>query len=361
MARKSSKKKSGGVSTIICLLIIVGFFTSCSNKCSSSDKDSVSSVQSTGAISSEVSEDSTSSTQSTSTTSSNAIESIDQEVTQEESGVNADLALITADGHPRYYGSTEQAHKVWDGATAGKIVFADSFSSYSDKTIIYMDGYSQSEDNEIIRTIEVYFNNFTRPIDISLDETLDIVDGYIPHDIIEKWYEYSSSYCLEPIEKNDDGKTYYVVSYHLTDAGKKATPPYSGTMDIIINTDRDGSVNDFTIRFGTPQWMSSLELNGYKQVEWEYDFCPQSAKAKIEDQSPESNNGNTKAENEGTETESDSTKSENENSEITVYYTDTGSKYHNEGCRTLKSKHETTLKKAKAMGLKPCGVCNPPQ
>lgn len=43
----------------------------------------------------------------------------------------------------------------------------------------------------------------------------------------------------------------------------------------------------------------------------------------------------------------------------TVYITDTGSKYHRAGCRTLSSSKETTLANAKALGLEPCKICNP--
>jgi micrococcal nuclease len=44
----------------------------------------------------------------------------------------------------------------------------------------------------------------------------------------------------------------------------------------------------------------------------------------------------------------------------TVYVTDTGKKYHREGCRYLAmSKHAVTLKEAKARNLTPCSVCRP--
>ena len=48
-------------------------------------------------------------------------------------------------------------------------------------------------------------------------------------------------------------------------------------------------------------------------------------------------------------------------SEITVYITDTGSKYHRAGCRYLKdSQHEISLSSAKSNGYEPCKVCKPP-
>jgi micrococcal nuclease len=47
--------------------------------------------------------------------------------------------------------------------------------------------------------------------------------------------------------------------------------------------------------------------------------------------------------------------------EVTVYSTDSGTKYHADGCRYLaKSKHAISLKDALARGLGPCSVCKPP-
>ncbi|MDQ1274037.1 MAG: competence protein ComEC [Planctomycetota bacterium] len=46
----------------------------------------------------------------------------------------------------------------------------------------------------------------------------------------------------------------------------------------------------------------------------------------------------------------------------TVYITDTGSKYHRDGCRYLsKSKIAISLDEAKSQGYTPCSVCKPPQ
>ena len=58
---------------------------------------------------------------------------------------------------------------------------------------------------------------------------------------------------------------------------------------------------------------------------------------------------------------SQETVSEINEEEVTVYITETGSKYHRSSCRHLsKSKIETTLSRAKANGYEPCGTCNPP-
>ena len=45
----------------------------------------------------------------------------------------------------------------------------------------------------------------------------------------------------------------------------------------------------------------------------------------------------------------------------TVYITNTGSKYHLDGCRHLKSKIEVSLQEALDKNLEPCKNCKPPK
>ena len=47
--------------------------------------------------------------------------------------------------------------------------------------------------------------------------------------------------------------------------------------------------------------------------------------------------------------------------QVTVYITNSGSKYHLDGCQHLKSKIQKTLAEAKALKLEPCKGCNPPK
>jgi hypothetical protein len=49
-------------------------------------------------------------------------------------------------------------------------------------------------------------------------------------------------------------------------------------------------------------------------------------------------------------------------SQITVYVTDTGERYHRGDCQYLRySKHAVSLKEAKRQGYTPCKVCRPPR
>lgn len=55
------------------------------------------------------------------------------------------------------------------------------------------------------------------------------------------------------------------------------------------------------------------------------------------------------------------TTSSSNQDEVTVYVTDTGTKYHNLGCQYLsESQNAITLSAAKAQGYGPCSRCNPP-
>ena len=188
----------------------------------------------------------------------------------------SDLSIITREGHPKYYGSTAQAHKTWsDIKEKGRIIFADSFDKYSDATILVMSGYNLGEKNEIIRDLEIYFHNFKDGDSYDLQTALDVAKDYFPRDIVDKWYEYNGSRKIvskEPGEKD----TYYTVSYRLTDKGKEGyyakEHQYSGSMDIIIQESKDGGILNMGYSFGTPKWMGFLDKNGYTSEEWSYDF-----------------------------------------------------------------------------------------
>lgn len=54
-------------------------------------------------------------------------------------------------------------------------------------------------------------------------------------------------------------------------------------------------------------------------------------------------------------------KKKSESTSPTVYITDTGEKYHSDGCQYLrKSRHSISLKDAKNQGYSPCSRCGPP-
>ena len=180
-----------------------------------------------------------------------------------------DLDLITAEGHPTYYGETEQAHKVWDSVEKGKILFPDGYDRYqSGKTLIIMDAYGR-EDNAIIRDLEVYFSNCNPVVQLTIDEAVAIAATYFPHEIVDKWYEHDRSFYQA--SSTDGGDSYYVCRYHLTDEGSEAyysnKHKYSGSIDIIFYVNPDGYVDMFRYHFGLPKGIGNKP-----SVEWNVDF-----------------------------------------------------------------------------------------
>lgn len=59
----------------------------------------------------------------------------------------------------------------------------------------------------------------------------------------------------------------------------------------------------------------------------------------------------------GSSANTSSHKASSKESGVTVYVTNSGSKYHVKGCRYLHSQHAMSLSKAKSLGYEPCKVC----
>ena len=184
-----------------------------------------------------------------------------------------DISIITRDGHPTYYGSVEESHKVWDDVEKGKIHFGDKSYGHNDKPILSMSAY---RNEDVIRSIDVNFENFNNNPNLDIDEVIPLVASYMPYDIMDKWYVFGRSELIA----SDDGTkaNYYVITYSLTDEGGDAyyskEHSYSGSIDVIIQV-HDDIVQSFNISFGTPRWMSSLKQNKYHTEEWLcnlYDF-----------------------------------------------------------------------------------------
>lgn len=188
--------------------------------------------------------------------------------TTTENKFPTDLSILTAEGHPTYYGSMGNAHRIWDDANLQKISFDES--NQKRRAIIYLGSTSGG----IINNIEIYFNQSKELNNLSLNDAIQIASSYLPYDILNKYYEFSDSYCASPKDEND-GETYYVVSYQLNESGKSTD--YDGSVDIIFELSKEDKVNYFSIGFGTPHWMNRLDFNGYEEVKWQYNFLESTA------------------------------------------------------------------------------------
>lgn len=179
------------------------------------------------------------------------------------------MEWIKTDGHPKYYGDISKAYEVWNNSNG--IISIDKNNHLSDNTILSI----TANDNELIKNIYINFKNFDNASDIDLSTALDIVEEYMPNDIINQWYEFKRSYKIQPI--NDEDNDYYIITYGLTDEGSDAyydkIHHYSGSIDVIISMNLDDvTVNSASIEFGIPRWMNSLKTNGYEKLNLNYEF-----------------------------------------------------------------------------------------
>lgn len=183
------------------------------------------------------------------------------------------MEIVTRSGHPTYYGSVESSHTIWSDVEKDKIIFGDDLSTFGDKTILSM---SAHRDSDLIRGICISFSNFEQPVTFDIEDVLPIIASYMPYDVMDKYYQYNGSKLLAPDEDTLEQEKYYIISYGLTDDGKdgyyEKTHEYSGSIDVIINTDKDGKVDNFSIGFGTPRWMSYPNKNNYHQDYWQCDL-----------------------------------------------------------------------------------------
>lgn len=190
--------------------------------------------------------------------------------------IENDKDIILRADHPKYYGETELAHDVWNNIDKDKIHFADSEESITNKTIISMEGEPEFEKNAIIRNVTLYLDHSEDLKDVNLDDALKIAKDYLPDDIINQYYEYIISEKIIPDDGNSSD-TYYVITYGFNKEGIEAYNSgqisYDGSIDVILEESKDSNtINQITIDFGKPEWMASLEENGYITEEWLYNF-----------------------------------------------------------------------------------------
>jgi len=181
-----------------------------------------------------------------------------------------DWEIITREGHPTYYGSVEDSITVWGDAEKGKVHFAGSVDEAGGNTILSMWAYRKSD---LIREISVSFLRFEEPPTLTVEEVLPIVASYMPYEIMDKYYQFMRSELIAPDDEEGNEARYYIISYNLTDEAKTDySHEYSGSIDVQIDTDKNGCVGGFSIGFGLPRWMNSLSLNNYHTEEWTCDL-----------------------------------------------------------------------------------------
>lgn len=190
-----------------------------------------------------------------------------------EEFAKSDLGILTRNNHPTYYGSIKQAKEVWKDVSKDKVKISNGYGRNLKDTTILSIGNSD-RNSDLIKYVEIYFNRFSTKKPTTLNEVLKITAEYLPSDIMKKYYSFDESYKVTP----KDGRkksNFYVVSYHLNEKGKaeySKNHSYSGTVDIMIEENHDGSFGCISIKFTAPKWLWFLDKNGYERQTWDCDL-----------------------------------------------------------------------------------------
>lgn len=187
------------------------------------------------------------------------------EATKETMPIDKDWEIVTREGHPKYYDEEGLAREIWDDVSEKKILFADSHKSYKDTNIITMDSIKGR-----LRDIEVYFQNFSTPMSLVIEDVLPVVSSYLPIEQMKENYEITKAFIAVP-KDGKDADTHYFMQYIVFDESRESDPElfYDVVIEIVVS---DGYVQMFRVFDRFPNWANRLDFNGYTKEIWDYDF-----------------------------------------------------------------------------------------
>lgn len=150
--------------------------------------------------------------------------------------------IITSDDLPQYYGSYKEAQEFSKRFDKG-VVSTDSYSFDSNVTVLSINGYWRDDE---INSIEVYFKN--ADVTPDYDEAQEILNKFLPPDIISKYYDAPTVDLYTPNDKTEC--SVITVCYPLNEEGK-AVGDLNGQLGMVYNI-KDDVCLSACIRFGVP-------------------------------------------------------------------------------------------------------------
>lgn len=225
-------------------------------------------------------DDSTPSASPEATNNTSATTNVTEEITEGKAPSAQELTgmkLLAPDGHPTLLGKSSDAHKVWNSIPSEKVLFPDSTENFTNGvTAVSLSGYRYREEGDPTITDIILDPPSAGIDDMLLDTALQIVASYLPTEYLNEYYEFSNSFAVQPASEGGSAPKYYVIQYSLNSAGKSAYDEHKfewGSIYIEIEEGKTDTINSIIIRIGSsPKWMSHLELNGYQEIDWHYDF-----------------------------------------------------------------------------------------
>lgn len=176
--------------------------------------------------------------------------------------------VVLGEGHPMYYCDIENvvdyAKKSPKKRVSVDIVGGEKYNEYTDETVLSINGFKH---NGLVNDIQIYLENANESM--GEKEAIELVNEYLPKDIIDKYYKEAKYEVYVPEDKSD--RTYKVMEYDFNEEGDKAREDdefkYRGNIYIILEEEND-SIKVIRIYDDIPNWMSRPEFNGYEVKEW---------------------------------------------------------------------------------------------
>lgn len=194
---------------------------------------------------------------------------------------NSDLDIFTIDGHPVYYGTVEQAEKIWTDFLGETVILPNSGYKYQDeKTLIVFTGYGSNF--KLLNDIQLYFKN-TKSGCLNLSTALKIAYEYLPIDLMHNYYEFVRSYILDDIDPTETNTYMYVIHYTITENGLNQrektqqdgyyTMPYEIFVKL-YSSDNSQNIDILSISddLDNAYWDIYYTRKGLKETKWNYDF-----------------------------------------------------------------------------------------
>ncbi|MDF2655545.1 MAG: hypothetical protein K0R19_2019 [Bacillota bacterium] len=159
-----------------------------------------------------------------------------------------DMELLTAEGHPQFYGDFLEAESFWRNYSEKvKVVNARQTIFNEDALLLITTGDS---DNNVITKVTINLSEVENKQDIVLDDALALICQYIPYDIIASYYTFEDAYYEVFADGGFEGYHYLM---HLNDTGK-AQPA-----ELALKENFAFSI----IHRGDNEWIASIDYFAY--------------------------------------------------------------------------------------------------
>lgn len=202
--------------------------------------------------------------------------STDSEESTTEAPKCTDMELLTIEGHPTFYGSSEKAHEVWDKYSAEDTVMIKGFVGHSstyDDAILVLDCFKNGgmADSDIINGVHITFSNFSDGKKVGFQEALSIASDYFPYEIMSEKYSLFES-CYQKMKKEEKPYYKYFINYKMKDVTQSSAYdhdlPYDCWVSVVFYVDSEENVDSISI--STDRASGSRYES--EKFEWGYDF-----------------------------------------------------------------------------------------